>query len=480
MELWNSHELCKAVNGKSLNKSFWQANSISIDTRSIKDGGVFFALKGNKVDGHKFINHAFENGAVAVVANKKHKIEHENKNIIKVDDTYKALETLGVNRREVSLSKLIAITGSVGKTTVKDYLFSILSNKFLCYANEGNYNNKIGVPLSISQIPKNAKFAIQEMGMSFSNEIKYLSNLTKPDISIITNIGSSHLGNFKNLSDIALAKSEIFYGMKKDGIVILPGESKHLDILKSEARNHGLKNLFFFGTDNNHDCFIISKRNRYNIIEVTVSIMGEKLSFKINSHQNHNILNTAAAILASKTLGLTNKEIDQSLSVFNSGERRGKIYYLDHPSGSKVTLVDDSYNASYESTSSALKSLRNLSLSKPLLILGDMLELGKFSAQEHKKLIPIIKNTNPRLIIFIGEAMSKISKEINSHFDCICFESSHKAEKEIPDMIKNNDLVLIKGSNGMNLNLITSAIINFFKKLNLNNNIHTKEQNYAV
>ena len=463
MELWNSHELCKAVNGKSLNNSFWQANSISIDTRSIKDGGVFFALKGNKVDGHKFINHAFENGAVAVVANKKHKIEHENKNIIKVDDTYKALEMLGVNRREVSLSKLIAITGSVGKTTVKDYLFSILNNKFHCYANEGNYNNKIGVPLSISQIPKNAKFAIQEMGMSFSNEIKYLSNLTKPDISIITNIGGSHLGNFSNLSEIAIAKSEIFYGMKKDGIVILPGESKHLDILKSEARNHGLKNLFFFGTDNNHDCFTISKKNRYNIIEVTVSIMGEKLSFKINSHQNHNILNTAAAILASKTLGLTNQEIDQSLSVFNSVERRGKIYHLNHPSGSKVTIVDDSYNASYESTSSALISLRNLSLSKPLLILGDMLELGKFSAQEHKKLIPIIKNTKPRLIIFIGDAMSKISKEINSHFDCICFESSQKAEKEIPNLIKNNDLVLIKGSNGMNLNLITSAIINFFK-----------------
>ena len=136
--------------------------------------------------------------------------------------------------------------------------------------------------------------------------------------------------------------------MKKDGIVILPGESKHLDILKSEARNHGLKICFFRQIDN-HDCFIISKRNRYNIIEVTVSIMGEKLSFKINSHQNHNILNTAAAILASKTLGLTNKEIDQSLSVFNSVERRGKIYYLNHPSGSKVTLVDDSYNASYES-----------------------------------------------------------------------------------------------------------------------------------
>ena len=178
MELWNSNELCKAVNGKSLNNNYWHANSISIDTRSIKEGGVFFALKGKKIDGHKFVNQAFDNGAVAAVVNKTYKIRHDSKNIIKVDDTYKALEMLGVNRRDVSISKLIAITGSVGKTTVKDYLFSILSKKFQCYANEGNYNNKIGVPLSISQIPKNAKFAIQEMGMSFSNEIKYLSNLT--------------------------------------------------------------------------------------------------------------------------------------------------------------------------------------------------------------------------------------------------------------------------------------------------------------
>ena len=208
--------------------------------------------------------------------------------------------------------------------------------------------------------------------------------------------------------------------------------------------------------------------------------MGEKLSFKINSHQNHNILNAAAAILTSKVLGLTYPEIEKNISDLNTGERRGKIFYLNHPSGSKITIVDDSYNASYESTSSALKSLRNLSLSRPVLILGDMLELGNFSDKEHKKLIPFIENANPRLVICVGGAMSKISKEIKEDFDCICFKSSQKGEREIPNLIKNNDLVLVKGSNSMNLNLITFGIIKFFEKLNLDNNIHSEEKNYAV
>ena len=142
--------------------------------------------------------------------------------------------------------------------------------------------------------------------------------------------------------------------------------------------------------------------------------------------------------------------------------------------------MDDSYNASYESTSSALKSLRNLSLSRPVLILGDILELGDFSYKEHKKLIPFIEDANPRLVICIGDAMSKIYNEIKYDFNCICFKNSQQGEEKIPNLIKNNDLVLVKGSNSMNLNLITLSIIKFFKKLNSNKNIHPEEKNYAV
>ena len=153
---------------------------------------------------------------------------------------------------------------------------------------------------------------------------------------------------------------------------------------------------------------------------------------------------------------------------------------MNHPSGSKVTLVNDSYNASYQSTASAILSLRNLSLSPPLLILGDMLELGKFSEIEHKKLIPIIKSIKPRLLVAIGKQMSKIAKFLESNYKTICFDNSNIAINEIPKLIQNNDLILIKGSNGMRLDLIVNSIKNYFHSLNRNNKVLDKDNSYVA
>ena len=461
--LWNSVELCKAVNGKSNSNEFWDAHSISLDSRKVKKGGVFFAIDGINNDGHNYLIKAFQNGAIASVVNADSKCIFDGYNFIEVNNTFKALEKLALNRRKSLNVKLIAITGSVGKTTTKDFLSSILSKKFRCYANEGNYNNKFGVPLSLSQIPKKTDFAIQEMGMSMPKEIKLLSNLAEPNLSIITSIGGSHLGNFKSIKDIAYAKSEIFEGMKKNGIAILPGDSIYLNVLKSEAKNAGLSNIFLFGYNNKNDCQILSSKIRYNINEVSVKLKGQKINFKINSHQKHDAINSAAAVLASNLLGLSAIEIQKTIPELSVSKRRGTISYLNHSSGSKVTIVDDAYNASYESTLSAISSLRNLSLSKPVLILGDMLELGQFSSYEHKKLIPIIEEVKPRLFIGVGKQMSIICKSLKSNYETLSFKNSNEAKKTIPELIKNNDLILVKGSNGMHLNKITQAINLHFK-----------------
>ena len=162
--LWNSVELCKAVNGKSNSNKFWDAFSISLDSRKVKKGGVFFAIDGKNNNGHDYILKAFQNGAIASVVNATSKCILEDYNIIEVDDTFKALEKLGTNRRKSLNVKLIAITGSIGKTTTKDFLSSILSKKFSCYANVGNYNNKFGVPLSLSQIPKKNRMRYSRNG----------------------------------------------------------------------------------------------------------------------------------------------------------------------------------------------------------------------------------------------------------------------------------------------------------------------------
>ena len=478
--LWDSLELCNAVEGKLVGKPNWNGSGISIDTKNTQVGDVFIALKGNKNDGHEFIDEAFEKGAVAVIANKDFSKLLLNRCYVLVEDTYKALDKLGKIARDRSNATLVGITGSVGKTTTKDYLYSILNKNNLCFANKGNQNNRIGVPLSLSQIAKNTKFAIQEMGMSVPGEIKFLSNYSKPNCSIITSIGGSHLANFNSVEEIANTKAEIFYGMEKDGLVILPGDCKYLEILKSKAYSLGLKNILYFGKTKGNDAQIISTKFKYNLIEVKIKLMGQEVNYKLYSHQQHNIINSIAAILAAKAVGLNSREIKSSISNFNIREGRGNIFYLNHPSGSKITLVNDSYNASYQSTASAILSLRNLSLSPPLLILGDMLELGKFSEIEHKKLIPIIKSIKPRLLVAIGKQMSKIAKFLESNYNTICFDNSNIAINEIPKLIQNNDLILIKGSNGMRLDLIVNSIKDYFQNLNRNNKILDKDNSYVA
>ena len=478
--LWNSEELCKAINGKSNSNAFWNAYSISLDSRKVKKGSVFFAIEGINNDGHDYIKKAFQNGAIASVVNATSKCVFNDHNFIEVENTFNALEKLAVNRRKSLDIKLIAITGSVGKTSTKDFLSSILNKKFRCYANEGNYNNKFGVPLSLSQIPKKTDYFIQEMGMSLPKEIKLLSNLAEPNLSIITSISGSHLGNFKNIKDIAYAKSEIFQGMKKNGIAILPGDSIYLDILKSEAKNVGLSNIFLFGYNDENDCQILSSKIRYNINEVTIMLKGQKIKFKINSHQKHDAVNSAAAVLASNLLGLSTIEIQKIIPELSTSKRRGSISYLNHSSGSKVTIVDDSYNASYESTVSAISSLRNLSLSSPVLILGDMLELGQFSSDEHKKLIPIIEEVRPRLFIGVGRQMSIIGESLESNYETLCFKNSYEAKNTVPKLIKNNDLILVKGSNGMHLSKITQAINLHFKTFEKKHLSSSKANSYAI
>ena len=473
--LWNSLDLCNAVKGKLVGKSNWNGSGISINTKNTQVGDVFIALKGNKKDGHEFINEAFEKGAVAAIVNKGFSKLLLSRCYVLVEDTYKALDELGKNARERSNATLIGITGSVGKTTTKDYLYSILNKNSLCFANKGNHNNRIGVPLSLSQIDKNTKFAIQEMGMSLPGEIKFLSNYSKPNCSIITSIGGSHLANFNNIKEIANTKAEIFYGMEKDGLVILPGDCKYLEILKSKAYSLGLKNILYFGKTKGNDAQILSTKFKYNLIDVKIILMGQEVNYKIHSHQPHNIINSTAAILAAKAIGLDFEEIKSSISNLYIREGRGNILYLNHPSGSKVTLVNDSYNASFQSTASAILSLRNLSLSPPLLILGDMLELGKFSEIEHNKLIPLIKSIKPRLLVAIGEQMSKIAKSLETNYKTICFDSTNIAINEVPNLIQNNDLILIKGSNGMGLNLVVNSIKDYFHDLNKNEKILDKE-----
>jgi len=463
--LWKALEVALLVEGKLLGSHDWVSTGISIDTRKTQKGDIFIALKGDNYDGHSFIQQAFERGAVAVIIdNIPESINYKN-NLILVQNTYNALNYLGIAGRERGNIKLIGVTGSVGKTTTKDFIQSIIKERYLSYANEGNYNNQIGVPLSLSQIPKNTEYCIQEMGMSSKGEIKSLSKLTRPDIAVITEICGAHLGNFKTINEIAKAKAEIFCGMKKSGTVILPADSKYIKILNHMALKQGIKTILFFGKKNYCHARLVSLKSKFNKLEVKSNIMGKVYDFKINSHLPHNALNSIAAILVSKIIGIKTETACELISKNKVKCGRGNLKKFSFPSGAEITIVDDSYNASADSIISSIRALRNLSLSDPVLILGDILDLGKSSISEHDRLIPSIQDSKPKLLITIGKQMNRISESVHLNCEKINFSSSNQASKKISALIEPNDLILVKGSNAMGLKKIIDNLNFSFQKI---------------
>ena len=456
--LWNNIEVISTVDGVTQGLDSWDATGVSIDSRNTVKGDIFIALKGNNHDGHRYVNDAFKNGAIAAIIQDTPNQINKNKAYIKVDNTYQALDNLAVLGRNRNDCKLLGITGSVGKTTTKDYLYAILNEHSNCHANKFNYNNRIGVPLSLAQIPRDCDFVVQEMGMSNFNEILKLSEIAKPNLALITAIGGSHLENFQSLKDIAIAKSEIFKHMTKDGIAILPSDSKFKEILISEAKNSGIHKILFFGENKNSEARLISINSNSSYIDITADIMGENIEFKISGHLPHNSQNAIAAILAAKTLGIENSNFYSCISKVPLLEGRGQIQRINLKNNKHFSVIDDCYNASSESMISSIQSLTFFTNHNPVLVLGDILELGNFSETEHEKLIPFIEKSNPRLFISIGKEMLKISKKLNLNCNRIHFPNSLLASKKIPSLIQYKDIVLIKGSNGLNLKKIVSNL----------------------
>jgi len=458
--LWNDLEVILTINGKSLGLGHWNASGISIDSRKSLKGDIFVALKGEKFDGHRFINDAFKRGAIAAIIEEFPPKINNNKAYIKVQNTYEALDKLAILGRERSNCKLIGITGSIGKTTTKDYLFSIINDFSNCHASKFNYNNRIGVPLSLSQIPRECNYVVQEMGMSHFNEIAKLSEISKPDLAIITSIGGSHLENFESIEEIAIAKSEIFKHMSKDGVAILPSDSKYKGILISEAKNSGIENILFFGKSKSSDARLISINVKLNYIEIKADLMGKIINIRISGHLPHNSQNALAAILAAKSLGIENVKFFNNIFKVPMLEGRGKLKKINLNNNESFSIIDDCYNASSESMISSIQSLKFFKNHNHVLILGDMLELGNFSSSEHNKLIPVIENSKPRLFISIGKEILNISKKLNLNCHKIHFPNSTSALKRIPSLVEHKDVILIKGSNGLNLKKIVLGLKN--------------------
>ncbi len=452
---WNTNNIIDATGGTDVNGYNWiHSSNISTDTRSIKKGDLFIALKGKNFDGHNFLHEAFLKGAVAAIVSED---KYKNFPLIIVQDTLKALHGMASYyiRNVLVDAKVIAITGSVGKTTTKDMLHTVLSQYGVSHANEGNLNNNIGLPLTILKAPKNCQCLILEMGMNKAGEIKELSKISNPNIAVITNIGPAHVENFSSLFDVAQTKLEVLYGMKNNGTLILNRDNKYYDYLSSRAN----RNVISLGKDKNAEVWLLDiisnddglnfkiRLNNNQTINCNLRVQGE--------HFAYSLLAVAAVV---QSLGLDLSKLPLALKNFSATKGRGNIHKVKY-NGKYIHLIDDSYNASPASMKAAIKTLSTYSNQRKVALLGDMLELGDESIKFHTDLVKVITENNVDKVYTVGKFMLELHELLPDNMRGAHFNDSNQLKSNLADIIQNNDAILVKGSRGMKMDLIIQEFI---------------------
>jgi murE/murF fusion protein len=427
----------------------------SINSKEIKKNNVFFAIKGKNKDGNLFVKEALTKGAsLAIVNNQK-----QSKNKIVVKDTLKFLTGASSILRENQTSKIITITGSCGKTSLKELTGRSLNKISQTTYSPKSFNNKFGVPLSLFNLKKNDDFGIFEIGMDKKGEIDYLSKIIKPDVAVITNISYAHIKNFKNINQIALAKSEIIKNIKDDGYLVLNQDDKFYNFHKKIGLKRNLKILSFSLNNKRATINLDSISKEKSKFKISININKTKKIFYYNSFFENDLKN----LLASITI----------ISIFKDILKLDKNIFYDH----KVTagrgdimkvklfkktlnLVDESYNSNPLSLKSAIKNFDMIKVdnSKKYLVLGDMLELGKYSKKLHTEIGKNINKTSLKNINVIGKHVKWIFNNLNKSKRGIFIKKKSQIINLIKNNLNNNDYLMIKGSNSTGLNSLTNQI----------------------
>ena len=416
-------------------------SQISTDSRNPSKNSVFFALKGENFDGNNFAHDAIEKGCkIAVIDNPKIK---SNKNIILVPDVLKTLQNIALHHRNKFNIPVIGITGTNGKTTTKELLSAVLSKKHKCYATKGNLNNHIGVPVTLLNIKNDAEIAVVELGANHVGEIKALSNLAKPTHGIITNIGKAHLEGFGSIENVAKAKSELYDHIKNNnGKLFVNFENPMLMNL-----SQGIQKITY-GKSQKAD-FVGSIIDNSNFLQIAFSEKNniqQKYKIKTNLIGSYNFDNVMAAICIGSFFGVENKQIKEAIESYFPCNNRSQLIKTKNN-----TILMDAYNANPSSMILAIENFTAMNLKNKIAILGDMLELGKASKEEHSKILSIAAKQGYDNIIFVGKEFCEAAKKYKN---IICFNDTSGVVSWLKENPVLNSSILMKASRGIKLERI--------------------------
>ena len=440
--------IIKIVDGKLISGDENETlETFSKDTRQINNGDTYVGIKGEKFDGNIFWKDALEKGAKAVITQgidfeKEDLSKLNDKIIIKVEDTLQALYKIAEYKRSLYNIPVIAITGSVGKTSTKDIIANVVAQKYKTLKTQGNNNNNIGMPFTILKL-KDEEAVVLEMGMNHFGEISLLTKIAKPTIAVITNIGTSHIGNLGSRENILKAKLEILEGMENPRLVI----NNDNDMLHNYYEENP-QNIETFGIQNQSNIMAKDIILNENNSSFTCICNNEELKITVPVGGEHFVLNALCACKIGEMLGIENDKIKKGIESFELTNKRMDIKTLENG----AIVINDSYNASFESMQASLKYLSNLSNPRKIAFLGDMLELGEFSQELHKKVGKAVSENKIDILIcagenakFIYQGAQETGKSENVHY----FEDKHEAFEFLKSIMKAQDAVIFKASNGM-------------------------------
>jgi len=444
--LWTSDEAVRATLGEAT--APFGIRAISIDTRTLQPGDLFVALKGDNRDGHDFIATAFKAGASAALVSRD-----IAGTALKVANTQRGLEDLARAARARSQAKIVAVTGSAGKTTTKEILRLAFGALGKTHASAASYNNHWGVPLSVASLPRDAATAIFEIGMNHFGEIRALVGIVRPHIAIVTTIAPAHLEFFGTCEAIADAKSEIFEGIAEGGIAIIPADSPYAPRLIARAGQAGITDIRTFGR-NGRDAKLLSSQQMDDGSTVEAEILGTNITFRVGAPGEHIVANALAALLAVAIAGADVNAAAGALANFTALKGRGARF-----TANGIDVIDESYNANPASMAAALSILAAANpKGRRIAILGDMLEMGENADAHHAALVSDIGNAKADLVFANGTHMAGLWNALPASRRGAYAPTSAELAPQVLAAVKPGDVVLIKGSFGSRMSVIVDAL----------------------
>ena len=463
--LWSGLGLVAPLQARMRGRVPAGVRGISIDTRTLQPGDLFFAIKGENSDGHTHLGQAFTNGAAAAVVDEDHaEAPNATGPVYVVKDVLAAMENLGRAARARSTARIAAVTGSVGKTSTKEALALVLSDAGPTHASTASYNNHWGVPLTLARMAGAARYGVFEIGMNHAGEITPLVALVRPHVAIITTIAPVHLAQFSGIEAIAAAKAEIFTGIVKGGVAILHRDIAQWGQLQKAANAAGIRHVLSFGSSKEADARITSIDVFPEGTYVEAEVLGQSLRYRMAAPGKHFAENSLAVLLAARAMGLDLVKAAKSLEHFRPPAGRGHRIVLRLHHG-EATLIDESHNANPASMRAALEVLGALPVTgegRRIAVLGDMLELGPDEKKLHAEISGAISRNKIDVVFAAGPLMRQLYELLPKQRRGAWFATAAELEAAIVPVLVPGDVIMIKGSNGSRMGPLAKALATQF------------------